>query len=100
MAVLKQDNYITTFIHKLAGGVSDMIPKQKVLAPNRISSDFLPKHFSQQYDGYLDLQKGAMLGPELPINFESVKEEIEALQKRIDEDRKFKPEELVRAASE
>jgi hypothetical protein len=99
MAVLKQDNYVTTFIHKLAGGVHDIIPKgapQKtlrhepeaeegkeverheddlqtlfcskliaavykeigLLSPNRISSDFLPKHFSQQYDGYLDLQKG------------------------------------------
>jgi hypothetical protein len=41
-----------------------------------------------------------MLGPELPINFDSVKDEIEALQKRVDADRKFKPEELVRAASE
>ena len=51
-----------------------------LVAAHRISSDFLPKHFSSAYDGYLDLQNGALLGPELPINFDSVKEEVSSIK--------------------
>ena len=133
MAVLKQDQFISAFIARLAGGsgVNDNHPGNNkrassgdiggggdaaaasseaaqqpqplpafrddlesmfcskliaaifkecgLLAPHRVSSDFLPKHFSAPFDGYLDLQNGALLGPELPINFASVADEIAAL---------------------
>ena len=128
VAVLKQETYISSFVSKMAGGggekdnaltVANSAPVEDdlqtlfcskliaavykdvgLISPNRVSSDFLPKHFSQSYDGYLDLQKGALLGPELPINFESVKDEIEALQRRLAEEKAFKSEHVVRAVSE
>lgn len=91
-AFLKQEHYIQAFISKLAGGddkekppVHDSLETMfcsklmaaiykdvGLLAPHRAAADFMPKHFSAAYDDYLDLQRGAMLGPELPINFDSV----------------------------
>jgi len=41
-----------------------------LVAPNRDASLFLPKHFSIDYDKFVDLQNGASLGPEIDISFE------------------------------
>ena len=65
-----EDSLDTMFCSKLIAVIFKDIG---LLAPHRVSADFLPKHFSAAYDGYLDLQRGAILGPELPINFDSVK---------------------------
>lgn len=43
----------------------------EILAQNRIAADFLPKHFGEDYDSWLDLQGGAFLGPETHVTFES-----------------------------
>ncbi len=89
----------TLFCSKLIAAVYKHIG---LLAPSRASSDFLPKHFSTQYDEYLDLQNGALLGPELPINFESVASEVEALQaQQAEEERRHSsPEAVLRAVSD
>lgn len=42
-----------------------------LLAPNRLSDRFLPKHFSAEYGAFLDLQGGASLGPEQRVTFAS-----------------------------
>ena len=99
-AFLKQEGLITNFISSLNGEkeVQDSLETMfcskllaaiykdiGLLAPHRASADFLPKHFSAAYDGYLDLQNGAILGPELPINFESVRTEIDALREQLAE---------------
>ena len=116
-AFLKQEHYIQAFIDKLAGGDNRERPEVQddistmfcsklmaaiykdvgLLAPHRAAADFMPKHFSAQYDDYLDLQKGAMLGPELPINFDSVADEVNALREQIAEDSQFKSEDAVKA---
>jgi len=118
-AVLKQEQYLSSFISTLTGGGADgsrpvhdsldtmfcskliaaIFKDIGLLAPHRASADFLPKHFSAAYDGYLDLQRGALLGPELPINFDSVSDEINALREQIAEDSKWTAEDAVRAAS-
>jgi hypothetical protein len=71
MAVIKQESLVSSFIARLAGGSSDEKPAVQdsldtmfcskliavifkdigLLAPHRISADFLPKHFSAAYDG-------------------------------------------------
>ena len=116
-AVLKQDSIISAFISTLSGAstkdevhddletlfcsklIAAVYKDVGLLGKNRKSSDFLPKHFSQPYDGYMDLQNGALLGPELPINFESVSSEIEHIQKTIQEEERARPEAVVRAIS-
>ena len=55
-------------------------------------TDFVPPQLSQAYDGYVDLQAGALLGPELPISFDSVQEDIEELRKMLKERSRKKPE--------
>ena len=76
MAVLKQETFVSSFVARLAGG-SGAPPKEVsddletlfcskliaaaykdigLIAKHRQTSDFLPKHFCQQYDDYLDLQ--------------------------------------------
>jgi len=40
-----------------------------ILAPNRKSADFLPKHYAASKDKWLDLQHGSRLGPETPLQF-------------------------------
>ena len=122
VAVLKQEQFLSSFISRLAGGGAESTKEKAavednldtlfcskliaavykdvgVLAPHRQSSDFLPKHFSASHDEYLDLQHGAMLGPELPVNFDSVKEEIDAIRASIAEDSRFKPEAVVKAVN-
>ena len=42
-----------------------------LLAGNRRSDKFLPKHFSSGFEAFLDLQGGASLGPEQRVTFES-----------------------------
>jgi len=42
-----------------------------IVAPNRNAADFLPKHFDEGYEHWLDLQKGASLGPLTHLTFES-----------------------------
>lgn len=42
-----------------------------VLAANRHADSFIPKHFSESYASFLDMQNGATLGPEQRITFES-----------------------------
>jgi hypothetical protein len=120
VAVLKQEGVISSFISKLAGGgaadaadvkddletmfcsklIAAVYKDVGLIAGNRLSSDFLPKHFSQQYDEFLDLQRDAMLGPELPINFDSVKEMVDALREELASEARFRPEAIVRAVSE
>ena len=90
------DSLETMFCSKLIAAIFKHVG---LLAPHRASADFLPKHFSAPYDGYLDLQKGAILGPELPINFESVSAEIDALRAQIAEDSKWRAEDAVVAAN-
>ena len=127
VAVLKQEQFLSTFISRLAGGgtadgtadghpepaavednletlfcsklIAAVYKDAGLLAKHRVSSNFLPKHFSASYDGYLDLQHDAVLGPELPVNFESVTEEIDAIRATIAEDARFRPEHVVRAVS-
>ena len=41
-----------------------------LLAPNRPAADFLPKHFGEGFDAFLDLQFGARLSAETAISFE------------------------------
>ena len=106
-AILRQEQFLSSFIARLAGGGDGKGPPPEVhdsletmfcskliaaifkdiglLEAHRESADFLPKHFSAAYDGYLDLQRGAILGPELPINFDSVSEEIDSLRNQIAE---------------
>jgi len=119
MAVLKQETFVSSFVARLAGG-SDAPPKEVsddletlfcskliaaaykdigLIAKHRQTSDFLPKHFCQQYDDYLDLQGGALLGPELPIAFESVAAEVEHIKQTIAEDERQRPEAVVRAVT-
>jgi len=50
-----------TVIYKSAG----------LIDVKRSASNFLPKHYSLEHQEFLELQKGAALGPELPISFES-----------------------------
>ena len=38
-----------------------------ILAPNRKAQDFLPKHFSDAYTGFLDMQNGVSLGREVEL---------------------------------
>ena len=123
VAVLKQERFISSFIAHLAGGaggagddgqpaveddlqtlfcsklIAAVYKDAGLLAPHRASSDFLPKHFSAAYDGYLDLQNGAMLGPELPINFDSVRGEIDTIKAALAESARFEPEHVVRAVA-
>ena len=51
-----------------------------LIGRDRMAGDFLPKHFSQECDGYIDLQLGA-LGPEIPISFEAVQAEVEEVMR-------------------
>jgi hypothetical protein len=41
-----------------------------LLSAARDASDFLPKHFSSRFARFLDLQRGAELGPEMTVTFE------------------------------
>ena len=52
-----------------------------LIGRDRTAGDFLPKHFSQEYDGYVNLQLGAALGPEIPISFEAVQAEVEEVMR-------------------
>ena len=102
LAVLKQETLLSGFVSKLRGGNADpdeheddlsttfcsklvavVYKHAGLIAPYRDSSEFLPKHFSQPFDAYVDLQRGALLGPEIPIDFESVQEEIERLRELL-----------------
>ena len=42
-----------------------------LLSNERASADFLPKHFSSSYNGFLNLQRGAYLSDEIAISFEA-----------------------------
>jgi hypothetical protein len=111
MAVLKQEALLSAFISKLRGSREDDLSSlfcSKLIAAvykdvgllehARSSGDFLPKHFSQRYDDYLDLQQGAVLGPETPISFEAVEEEISALRAQMAQ-QEWRPETAVRLVS-
>jgi len=120
VAVLKQETVLSGFISKLRGSsesetasdpddlssifcsklIAVVYKHAGLIAPSRASSDFLPKHFSQAYDGYIDLQGGALLGPELPIDFESVQDDIEHIRELVKERSRKRPEEMLHAASE
>jgi hypothetical protein len=91
------DNLETLFCSKL---IACVYKEVGILGKHRKSSDFLPKHFAEEYDEYLDLQAGALLGPGLPINFMSVAEEVENIRQRIAEEERKKPEAIVRAVSQ
>jgi len=118
VAVLKQESFITPIVSRLAGGTkkddevkddlqtlfcSKLIAAAYkdigLLGKHRKTSDFLPKHFSVQYDDYLDLQGGALLGPELPVSFDSVSAEVEKIKQTIAEDERQRPEATMRAIS-
>ena len=126
LAVLSQQSILSAFIGRLRGGgggdddsadgaqhavaddlssffcsklVAAMYKNLGLLSAHRSSGDFLPKHFSAEFDGYLDLQGGAMLGAEVPLSFESVQAEIDELRARAAEHGKLSPEVAVRMAS-
>ena len=42
-----------------------------LLSKDRASADFLPKHFSSSYNGFLNLQRGAYLSDEIALSFEA-----------------------------
>ena len=90
------DDLSSFFCSKL---VAAMYKNLGLLSAHRSSGDFLPKHFSAEFDGYLDLQGGAMLGAEVPLSFESVQAEIDELRARAAEHGKLSPEVAVRMAS-
>ncbi|KOO35829.1 ph domain-containing protein [Chrysochromulina tobinii] len=117
LAVLKQEGVVSSFLARLAGTnekehvdnletlfcsklIACVYKEVGILGKHRKSSDFLPKHFAEEYDEYLDLQAGALLGPGLPINFMSVAEEVENIRQRIVEEERKKPEAIVRAVSQ
>ena len=119
MAVLKQGPALNTFLSKLRGNSSEVEDDlsslfcSKLVAAvykhvglirrDRAAGDFLPKHFSQEFDGYIDLQGGASLSNEVPISFDAVHAEVEELKLRIAErehmDRAIKPEVLLSLVS-
>lgn len=119
MAVLKQGPALNTFLSKLRGNNSEVEDDlsslfcSKLVAAvykhvglirrDRAAGDFLPKHFSQEFDSYIDLQGGASLGNEVPISFDAVHAEVEELKLRIAErehmDRAIKPEVLLSIVS-
>ena len=48
-----------------------------LLSPNRVASDFLPKHFSEGHEDFLDLQQGASLEPHTPLSLNAQRTEGE-----------------------
>ena len=118
MAVLKQGPALNAFLSHLRGSkeieddLSSLFCSKLVAAVykhvglirrDRAAGDFLPKHFSQEFDGYIDLQGGASLSNEVPISFDAVHAEVEELKLRIAErehmDRAIKPEVLLSLVS-
>ena len=95
MAVLKQGPALNAFLSHLRGSkeieddlsslfcsklVAAVYKHVGLIGPDRTLGDFLPKHFSAQYDGYVDLQGGAKLGPEITISFDAVQAEVDEVR--------------------
>ena len=119
MAVLKQGPALNAFLSKLRGNNSEreddlsslfcsklcaaVYKHVGLIRRDRAAGDFLPKHFSQEYDSYTDLQGGASLGIEVPISFDAVQAEVEELKMRVAErehlDRAVKPEVILSIVS-
>ena len=113
MAVLKQEALLSAFISKLRGGAAEddlsslfcsklvaaVYKDVGLIGSERAAGDFLPKHFSGGYDGFLDLQGGAVLGAETPISFDSVEEEIANLRQQMAQQEAMRPEVAVRLVS-
>jgi len=110
MAVLKQDRALNAFISKLRGSkeieddlsslfcsklVAAVYKHVGLIGPDRTLGDFLPKHFSAQYDGYVDLQGGAKLGPEITISFDAVQAEVDEVKMRVAERERIQPEAVL-----
>ena len=92
MAVLKQGPALNAFLSHLRGSkeieddlsslfcsklVAAVYKHVGLIGPDRTLGDFLPKHFSSQYDSYVDMQNGAKLGPEITISFDAVQAEVD-----------------------
>ena len=92
MAVLKQGPALNEFLSHLRGSkeieddlsslfcsklVAAVYKHVGLIGPDRTLGDFLPKHFSSQYDSYVDMQNGAKLGPEITISFDAVQAEVD-----------------------
>merc|ERR1740136_197705 len=107
MAVLKQGPAMNSFLSHLRGtkeiedDLSSLFCSKLVAAvykhvgligPDRTLGDFLPKHFSAQFDGYIDLQGGAKLGPEIAISFDAVQSEVDEVKKRVAERERIQPD--------
>ena len=95
MAVLKQGPALNAFLSHLRGSkeieddlsslfcsklVAAVYKHVGLIGPDRTLGDFLPKHFSAQFDGYVDLQGGAKLGPEITISFDAVQAEVDEVR--------------------
>jgi len=110
MAVLKQGPALNAFLSHLRGGkeieddlsslfcsklVAAVYKHVGLIGPDRTLGDFLPKHFSAQYDGYVDLQGGAKLGPEITISFDAVQAEVDEVKMRVAERERIQPEAVL-----
>lgn len=115
VAVLKQGPALNAFISKLRGNqdevednlsslfcsklVAALYKHVGLIGSGRASGDFLPKHFSQEYDDYVDLQGGASLGPEIQISFDAVQAEVDEIRKAVEEEERYRPEALIKLIS-
>jgi len=110
MAVLKQGPALNAFLSHLRGSkeieddlsslfcsklVAAVYKHVGLIGPDRTLGDFLPKHFSAQYDGYVDLQGGAKLGPEITISFDAVQAEVDEVKMRVAERERIQPEAVL-----
>jgi hypothetical protein len=95
MAVLKQGPALNAFLSHLRGSkeieddlsslfcsklVAAVYKHVGLIGPDRTLGDFLPKHFSSQFDSYVDMQGGAKLGPEITISFDAVQAEVDEVR--------------------
>jgi len=114
VAVLKQGGALSGFIDTMRGNkeveddlstlfcsklIAALYKHVGLLSEERTSGDFLPKHFSEMYDGYLDLQDGAQLSSEIPISFDAVQAEVEELKQQIAERDRVRPEAMLSLVS-
>lgn len=110
MAVLKQGPALNAFLSHLRGSkeieddlsslfcsklVAAVYKHVGLIGPDRTLGDFLPKHFSSQYDSYVDMQNGAKLGPEITISFDAVQAEVDEVKKRVAERERIQPEAVL-----